>query len=221
MIDIAANLAAVRAQIHAACARAGRDPAEVTLVAVSKLQPVELVRAAYASGQRDFGENYAQELRDKARACADLPGLRWHAIGPLQTNKAKYVAAVADSFHALDRLEVAEELGRRRVGTPIRCFVEVNVAGESTKSGVRAEEDARRLVDAASRVAGIEVVGLMTMPPLEGEAAADVFAQVGAMAKGLGLTELSMGTTEDYELAIAHGATVVRVGRAVFGARPR
>lgn len=219
MGEVSAGLQQVRARVDAACARAGRDPRSVTLLAVSKLQPVALVRAAHAAGQRDFGENYAQELRDKARDCADLEGIRWHAIGPLQTNKAKYVAAVAHTFHALDRLEIAEELSRRRVGAPLRCLIEVNAAGEETKSGV-APEEVEGLLAATRALPNLAIVGLMTMPPLEGEAAAAAFAAVDALASRLGLPERSMGTTEDFELAIAHGATIVRVGRAIFGERP-
>ena len=108
-------------------------------MAVSKLKPAALIREAYAAGQRDFGENYAQELRDKAAELADLQGLRWHAIGPLQTNKVKYVAKAAHAFHALDRLEVAQELSRRRQGAPSPCYVEVNVGGEASKSGLAPE----------------------------------------------------------------------------------
>jgi PLP dependent protein len=219
VIDVAGNLEAVQARIATACAHAGRDPATVRLIAVSKLQPIDLIRAAYVAGHRDFGENYAQELRDKARALAELPDLRWHAIGPLQTNKAKYVAAVAHTFHALDRLEVAEELGRRRVGAPLRCLLEVNVAGEASKSGVSPDE-APDLLERVRRVPNLEVVGLMNMPPLEGDAAASAESRTNAAAAQLGLPERSMGTTGDFESAIAHGATLVRVGTAIFGPRP-
>src|SRR3712207_6069219 len=118
MSGVTERLAEVRARVAAACARAGRPPESVKLVAASKLKPSALIREAYAAGQRDFGENYAQELRDKAAELADLTDLRWHAIGPLQTNKARYVARAAHAFHALDRLEVAEELSRRRAGAP-------------------------------------------------------------------------------------------------------
>jgi len=142
MSSIAERLAEVRARVAAACARAGRAPESVTLVAVSKLKPAALIREAHAAGQRDFGENYAQELRDKAAELESLEGLRWHAIGPLQTNKVKYVARVAHAFHALDRLEVAQELSRRRLEAPLPCYVEVNVGAEATKSGVRPEATA-------------------------------------------------------------------------------
>lgn len=220
-MSVAEGLAAVRARVAAACARAGRDPSSVTLVAVSKLQPLAAIEEALLAGQRVFGENYAQELRDKAAALAHVPDVVWHAIGPLQTNKAKYVAKVATAFHALDRREIAEALGARRAGQgPLDCYLEVNVAGEDTKTGVPlADVDA--LYGAVRDVAGIRVVGLMAMPPLvDAEACRPHFRAVRAAATRLGLRGLSMGTTEDFEVAIEEGATLVRVGRSIFGARP-
>jgi pyridoxal phosphate enzyme (YggS family) len=219
--SVAERLAAVRARVAAACARAGRPVEAVTLVAVSKLKPAALIREAYAAGQRDFGENYAQELRDKAAELADLEGLRWHAIGPLQTNKVKYVARVAGAFHALDRLEVARELSRRREGAPpLPCYVEVNVGGEATKSGLEpgALGDFLREVRA---LPGLQLVGLMSLPPpTDDEARArGSFQTLRELARAHGLQGLSMGTTHDFELAIQEGATVVRVGTAIFGER--
>ncbi|MBK7398693.1 MAG: YggS family pyridoxal phosphate-dependent enzyme [Myxococcales bacterium] len=215
---IAEGLAAVKARIAAACARVGRDPGSVTLVAVSKLKPLADIEEAIAAGHRVFGENYAQELRDKAAALAHVPDVEWHAIGPLQTNKAKYVAKVASAFHALDRLEVAEALGARRQ-EPLDCYLEVNVADEATKTGVPLAE-VGRLYEQVRNVAGIRVVGLMTMPPMiSPEACRPHFGAVREAAQGLGLSGLSMGTTEDFEVAIEEGATVVRIGRSIFGAR--
>ncbi|MGZ3424396.1 MAG: YggS family pyridoxal phosphate-dependent enzyme [Polyangiales bacterium] len=212
------NLAAIHQRIEAACARKGRAPSEVTLLAVSKLQPSSMIREAYEAGQRDFGENYAQELRDKAEELAALY-VRWHAIGPLQTNKAKYVAKVATSFHALDRAEIAEALGKKR-STPLDCYLEINVAGEESKSGV-APEAAPALLDAVSKIENIRVVGLMCMPPMEEpEHARPHFRALRELARKLGLPGLSMGTTDDFEIAIEEGATLVRVGRSIFGARP-
>ncbi len=215
------SLAEVRGQIDAACAQAGRAPGSVNLLAVSKLQPAEAVRRLYAAGQRHFGENYAQELRDKAAALADLPGLVWHAIGPLQANKAKYVAKLAAYFHALDRVEIAAELSRRRAGEPLRCFVEVNVAGESSKSGV-APEAVEPLAEKVRALPNLALVGLMAMPPLEAEAEASRphFRAVASLARRLGLAELSLGSTHDFAVAIEEGATWVRVGTALFGSRP-
>ncbi|HZW91248.1 MAG TPA: YggS family pyridoxal phosphate-dependent enzyme [Myxococcaceae bacterium] len=220
MTDVAASWRAVLEQVRAAESRAGRPAGSVEVVAVSKLQPVEAIRAAHAAGARAFGENYAQELRDKAVALTDLPGLRWHAIGPLQTNKAKYVARSAQVFHALDRLEVAEELSRRRTGTPLAVYVEVNVGAEATKTGVN-PETLGALLDAVRPLPGLELVGLMTMPPLAPpEEVRPLFRALAALGRKHGLPGLSMGSTHDFETAIEEGATVVRVGTAVFGERP-
>ncbi|QSQ16575.1 YggS family pyridoxal phosphate-dependent enzyme [Myxococcus landrumensis] len=219
--QIAERLASVRARVAEACVRAGRPVESVTLVAVSKLKPAALIREAYAAGQRDFGENYAQELRDKAAELADLEGLRWHAIGPLQTNKVKYVAKVAHAFHALERLEVARELSKRREGTtPLPCYVEVNVGGESTKSGLEPSALPEFLTQVRA-LPGLELVGLMSLPPpTDDEARAlGYFQALRDLARQHGLPQLSMGTTHDFELAIQAGATQVRVGTALFGER--
>lgn len=219
--DLAQRLEAVRARVAAACARAGRPVESVTLVAVSKLKPSGMIREAYAAGQRDFGENYAQELRDKAAELADLEGLRWHAIGPLQTNKVKYVARVASAFHALDRLEVARELSKRREGAaPLPCFVEVNVGGEATKSGLEPSALADFLAQARA-LPGLRLVGLMSLPPpTDDEARArGYFQALHELGQRHALPELSMGTTHDFEQAIEAGATLVRVGTAIFGER--
>jgi PLP dependent protein len=219
--ELQARFLAVEARLAAACARAGRSRASVTLVAVSKLHPPEVVRAAWALGHRDFGENYAQELRDKHQALADCPGLRWHAIGPVQPKNARYVARAAFCYHALDRLEVAEELSRRRTGTPLRCLVQVNLAGEESKHGLPAAEVAAFLARARA-LPHLEVVGLTAMPPLveDPEASRPHFRALKALAASFGLPELSMGTTSDFEVAVEEGATLVRVGTALFGERP-
>jgi pyridoxal phosphate enzyme (YggS family) len=220
-VSIAAQLAAVRARVDAACARAGRSPSDVTLLAVSKLQPEAAIREAYGAGQRQFGENYAQELRDKAKSLA-LPGLQWHAIGSLQDKNAKYVAKVAHAFHALDRAGLADELDRRREGLqPLACYVEVNLAAEPSKGGVTPGELKALLAHVRSRT-NLRLAGLMALPPLEEEpeAARRWFRALRTLAEGEGLSGLSMGTTSDYELAVEEGATVVRVGTALFGERP-
>lgn len=216
-----ANLAAVEQRVRDACARAGRARESVTLVAVSKLHPPESIRAAYAAGLRHFGENYAQELRDKHAALGDLPGVVWHAIGPVQPKNAKYVAKAATVFHALDRLDTAQELSRRREGAPLRCLLEVNVAGEASKAGLSPAE-VPGFFAAARALPNLELVGLTTMPPLhdEPEASRPFFKQLAALAKAQGLSELSMGSTGDFEVGIEEGATLVRVGTALFGARP-
>ncbi|HZJ54041.1 MAG TPA: YggS family pyridoxal phosphate-dependent enzyme [Myxococcaceae bacterium] len=221
MTEVAASWRAVLDRVEAAEARAGRRPGSVEVVAVSKLQPPEAIRAAYGAGARAFGENYAQELRDKAEALSDLPGLRWHAIGPLQTNKARYVARSAHVFHALDRLEVAQELSRRRTGAPLAVYVEVNVAGEGTKSGV-APAVLGSLLDAVRPLPGLHILGLMTMPPLApADEVRPFFRALAALAREHGLPGLSMGSTHDFETAIEEGATAIRVGTAIFGERPR
>ena len=226
---IASNLRAIQERVTAAARAAGRDPGSVSLLAVSKTYPPEAVREAYAAGQRAFGENYAQALRDKAQALADLPALALHAIGPLQTNKAKYIAQSAAAFHALDRLGLAQELSKRCValGRVLPCFVEVNLGREAQKGGV-APEGLDALVDAAAELPGISLVGLMCIPPPtdDPQGARPSFERLRALRdERLGrhpsLTGLSMGMSHDFEVAIAAGATVVRVGTAIFGARAR
>ena len=221
MSDVEASWRAVLERVRGAAARADRPEQSVEVVAVSKLQPQEAMRAAYTAGARAFGENYAQELRDKAEALSDLAGLRWHAIGPLQTNKARYVARSAQVFHALDRLEVAQELSRRRTGAPLAVYVEVNVAGEASKSGVT-RPALGPLLDSVRSLPGLQLVGLMTMPPLAPpDEIRPHFRALAALAREHGLPGLSMGSTQDFEAAIEEGATVVRVGTAIFGERPR
>lgn len=223
---IAARVAAVRDEITASALRAGRDPSSVRLVAVSKTHPAECVRAAYAAGQRDFGENYVQELVAKREALADLADLRWHVIGNLQRNKARAVAGFAAMVHTVDDAALAAELDRRAsaVGRALDVLVQVNVAGESQKSGCA--PDALGAVLAAVRgCASLRVRGLMTVPPLgePAEASRPVFARLRALRDAHGgaeaLPELSMGMSHDLDAAVAEGATLVRVGTAIFGAR--
>jgi pyridoxal phosphate enzyme (YggS family) len=222
-VTIAADLASVRGRLDAACRRAGRDPAAVTLVAVSKKQPPEAIREAYAAGQRDFGENYAQELRDKQAALADLAGIRWHALGPLQTNKAKYVAGKVALLHTLDRVDLAQELARRAGGAKVRALVEVNIGREPQKGGVLPEELPERLA-ALAAVPGIELAGLMCIPPAadDAEASRPHYRALRELRdRLLPGGELSMGMSGDFEVAVEEGATLVRVGTAIFGERQR
>ena len=211
---------AVRERIAAACSRAGRDPASVTIVGVTKYVDLAAARALVAAGVRDLGENQYQQLRDRAPELADLD-VRWHAIGPLQTNKVRYVARWAHAFHALDRLEVAEALSTRRVaeaGQPIDCYVQVNVAGESTKAGVD-PATVGDVVAGCMGLPGLRVIGLMTMPPLASspEDSRPWFKALADLASEHELGGLSMGTTADYDVAVEEGATVVRIGSALFG----
>ncbi|MCC6337931.1 MAG: YggS family pyridoxal phosphate-dependent enzyme [Myxococcales bacterium] len=219
--ELAANLSAVEARIAAACAKAGRPRASVTLVAVSKKHPPELIRLAWELGHLDFGENYAQELRDKAQALSDCAGLRWHAIGPVQPKNAKYLAKAAHVFHALERLEVAQELSRRRTGGALPCLLEVNVAGEATKAGL-APAEVEGFLAQVRGLPNLEAVGLTAMPPFVDDPQTNRphFEATARLATSLGLSQLSMGTTSDFEAAVACGATLIRVGTAIFGERP-
>ena len=220
---IAERLAAVRAEVDAAARACGRDPSTVNLLAVSKTFPGAIVREAYDAGHRAFGENYAQELRDKATELSGL-GISWHYVGRLQKNKAKYVAAAADVVHALEDVEQAEALSARRT-TPLRVMLEVHLGGEASKGGLAPDQVLDRC-EAMARVPNILPCGLMTLPPPaeDPEAMAPFFAELADLAargraRGLALTELSMGMSHDFPVAIRHGATWVRVGSAIFGAR--
>lgn len=171
------------------------------------------MRTVYAAGQRDFGESYAQELAEKAAALADLPELRWHFLGPLQRNKAKLVARHACSVHALESARPAAALGA------LDAFVQVNVAGEASKHGVT-EAELGALLDELGRTA-LRVVGLMTLPPPDLRAAGAAFGRLAELARAHGLPRLSMGMSDDLELAVAAGATDLRIGSAIFGERPQ
>ncbi|MFT4621574.1 MAG: pyridoxal phosphate enzyme (YggS family) [Myxococcota bacterium] len=219
-MSAAERLATVRARIDAACRAAGRDPASVHLIAVSKTVSLEAIAPVAAAGQVHFGESYAQELRSKAEA---RPDLIWHFVGRIQTNKARFIAQAA-RVHALESVRQAEALARRAAG-PLRCLMMVNIGGEASKSGVLPSHALDRARD-LSTVAGIELVGLTALPPPgdDPESTAPYFAELADMAQrgraaGLPLTELSMGMSRDYPVAIRHGATWVRVGTAIFGPR--
>jgi pyridoxal phosphate enzyme (YggS family) len=218
---IAENLAAVKARIAAACDRAGRDPAGVTLVAVSKTHPAEAVLAALAAGQVAFGENRVQEALTKFPGLrAAHPALRLHLIGGLQTNKARDAVRVADVIESLDRPKLAAALAEaiRKEGRAPALLVQVNTGDEPQKAGVpRAEADAFIQVCRADH--GLEVEGLMCIPPAEADPRPH-FAWLAELAARHGLKTLSMGMSGDFEAAIAEGATHVRVGTAIFGGRP-
>jgi PLP dependent protein len=221
---IAGRLADVRARIAAAARRAGRDPDEVRLLAISKFQPVTAVRAAVAAGQMDFGENRAQELAAKLDQAP--AGVRWHFVGRLQRNKVKQVVGRVELIHSVDRVTVAEAIATHVAGRdlPQRVLVQVDVAGEPQKGGC-APEDLPALLERTRQLDGIAVTGLMTIPPVDADPAA-MFERLRALrAHHLStfpeLIELSMGMSADIEAAVAHGATIVRVGTAIFGPRPR
>jgi PLP dependent protein len=229
-VGIAANLADVRRRVDEACAAADRDPSQVRLLPVSKTKPPAVIREAYDAGVRLFGENKVQEAVAKAEVFADVTDLRWAVIGHLQTNKAKQVAAVAAEFHALDSLRLAEALDRRlhELDRTLDVFVQVNSSGEESKFGLAPEEVpdfAREL----GRFATLRVRGLMTLAVFsdDAEQVGACFGRMRHLQSRLQDTdahperwqELSMGMSGDYELAIAYGATTVRVGQAIFGDR--
>ncbi len=228
--DFRHNLAAVRARIEAACARAGRDPASVRLLPVSKTVDEPRIRNAYAAGCRELGENKVQEALHKSQALADLADLRWSLIGHLQTNKVRYVTRFAAEFQALDSLRVAELLDRRlqAEGRSLDVFVQVNTSDEASKFGL-APEDVPAFVRALPAFGALRVRGLMTLALFSENHAAvrACFVRLRELRDRLrqdqpaaaGLAELSMGMSGDYELAIEEGASVVRVGQAIFGAR--
>lgn len=228
--DLRHNLAAVRERIAAACHRAGRDPGTVRLLPVSKTVDEARLRLAYQAGCRELGENKVQEARSKARAMADLAELRWSVIGHLQTNKAKYVARFASEFQALDRLRVAEALDRRleHEDRTLDVLVQVNTSGETSKYGL-APADVEAFMRQLPHYPRLRINGLMTLAVFSSDAARvrPCFVRLRELRDRLretaptaiGLNTLSMGMSGDFELAIEEGATVVRVGQAIFGAR--
>jgi len=228
MATIAENMQEVRQRIAAACALARRPLESVTLLAVAKTFPADAVRAAFDAGERSFGENYVQEALDKIAALADLRDLlQWHLIGPLQSNKTRVVAESFDWVHTVDRLKIAQRLSEQRPAglPPLQLCLQVNISGEASKSGLAAEEvlAVARSVAALPRV---RLRGLMAVPAPASDPAAqrlpharlrELLARL--QRDGLDVDTLSMGMTADLEAAIAEGATIVRVGTAIFGAR--
>lgn len=225
MSRISQNLEAVRRRLTDAALRAGRDPAAVRLVAVSKTVPVEKLKEAVAAGQRLFGENYLQEARGKVEALC--PTVNWHFIGHLQSNKARGAVELFELIHGVDRLKLARaiEAAAASMGKVQDILVQVNLAGEASKSGA-APEAVPDLLREISRLPHLRVLGLMTMPPfLAPEAVRPYFAALRELREycqgltGLPLTELSMGMSGDFEVAVEEGATLVRVGTSIFGGR--
>jgi hypothetical protein len=219
-IDIAANVAAVRSRIDAAARRVGRDPGAITLVAASKTVALDRVAAVMAAGVLDLGENRAQELLMKAPALATTSGIarpepRWHFLGALQRNKVKALAPWVRCWQSVDREALGASIARHAVGAHV--LVEVNLGGEPQKAGCAPEELARLIDTLVGQ--GLVVDGLMTVPPQGGDPR-PWFARLRGLADDLGLATLSMGMTDDFEVAVEEGATMVRVGRALFGARP-
>jgi hypothetical protein len=227
---IAERVAAVRERIARAAQRASRAPGEVRLVAVSKTHPAEAVRAAFAAGVRDFGENRVQEAEPKVAATADLApsGLRWHLVGHLQSNKARRAATLFEVVESVDSLDLALRLARAgaETGRAVRALVQVDLAGEATKFGLP-EAELLATLEALRGKEGLRVEGLMVLPPFfeDPEGARPYFRRLCALrdrAHAAGLLEgreLSMGMSHDLEAAIEEGATIVRVGTAIFGER--
>jgi PLP dependent protein len=227
-MTIARNLQQIRQRIAAAAQAAGRDPASVRLVAVSKTKPAAAVEEAALAGQLLFGENYVQELTTKV-AQVRAP-VEWHFIGHLQGNKVRQLAGQVTLIHALDRLSLAEEIDRQwgRLGQSCAVLIQVNIAAEVTKSGTTASQ-VTELVRAVAKLPHIRIQGLMTMPPFfdDPDAARPYFRELRLLLEeieklaipGVSMEELSMGMSGDFEVAIEEGATLVRVGSAIFGSR--
>lgn len=227
-MSISENLTQINQRIRSAAEKAGRDPASIRLVAVSKTRPAADIAEALHAGQTIFGENYVQELTAKLTALKET--VAWHFIGHLQSNKVKYIAGEVSLIHSVDRLSLAEEISRQwgRLDKACDILVQVNISGESTKSGTT-ESGAIQLVKACSLLPNIRVKGLMTMPPFfdDPDAARPYFAELKRLSEaiaalhipGVEMRELSMGMSGDFEVAIQEGATLVRVGTAIFGER--
>ena len=229
MTSVVGNLQAVLGRISQACTTAGRAVDSVTLLAVSKTFGPESVREAFAAGSRQFGENYVQEALDKISALADLrQQITWHLIGPLQSNKTRPVAEAFDWVHSVDRLKIAQRLSEQRPAQlpPLQVCLQVNISGERSKSGL-VPGDVLAVAQAVAALPRLRLRGLMAIPEPAGDAAAqrvphralrELLAALNA--QGLALDTLSMGMSADLEAAVAEGATVVRVGTAIFGGRP-
>lgn len=227
-MDLRANLDAIRQRIAATCQDCGRDPATVRLVAVSKLQPATAVSAAAAAGQQLFGENYVQELLAKQQQVGAQ--LEWHFIGALQSNKVKYLQGKVGLIHSVDRLSLAQEISRQwgKAAEIADILIEVHLGDETSKAGVAVAE-LETLVRQVAQLPNLRIRGLMALPPYcdDPEAVRPYFRQLRQLAQqlqalklpGVGMEELSMGMSHDFTVAIEEGATLVRVGTAIFGAR--
>jgi pyridoxal phosphate enzyme (YggS family) len=227
-MEIAANLHKIRQQIAASAIAAERNPADVRLVAVSKTKPAVLVDEVAGAGQSLFGENYVQEF--VAKALEVISPVEWHFIGHLQSNKVKQIAGLVSMIHSVDRLSLAQEIDRQwgRIGQVCDILIQVNVSGEATKSGTTSAESTN-LVRQVALLNNVRICGLMTMPPFfdNPEAARPYFRELKILAEeicshaipGVSMKELSMGMSGDFEVAIEEGATLVRIGSAIFGSR--
>ncbi len=217
-VDIEANIREVQRRIARACERSHRSPGEITLVVVTKEVGISAIRAAFDCGLRDFGENRVQEAEDKIGQLSDLkPDVTWHMVGHLQSNKAKTAVELFDIIHSVDSVKLAEILSRRAEKT-LPVLLQVNVSGEATKSGFAVNEIAV-VVGEVRQLPNLRLVGLMTIAPLVAEEVRPVFRKLRELRDSLRLEHLSMGMTDDFEVAIEEGATMLRIGRAIFGNR--
>ena len=230
MSEIPANLTRIHEQIAAACRRVGRDPEEVRLVAVSKVKPAELIEEAWHSGQQLFGESYAQEFQEKEPQ-VQAPVI-WHFIGGLQSNKVKYLRGRVAMIHSVDRLSLAEEIDHQwgKLNRSVEVLLQVNIGDEASKSGCTPEE-LSELIAAIARLPHLRIRGLMCLPPYsdDPEEVRPYFRQLRELAEqikklhipGVEMRELSMGMSGDFEVAVEEGATLVRIGTAIFGERQK
>jgi pyridoxal phosphate enzyme (YggS family) len=220
VVDIEANIREVQGSIARACERSCRTPGGITLVAVTKGVEASAIRTAFDCGIRNFGENRVQEAEDKIAQLSDLkPDVTWHMVGHLQSNKAKTAVELFDIIHSVDSVRLAEVLSRR-AEKPLSVLLEVNVSGEVTKGGFSAGEIAAA-VEEIRRLPDLKVMGLMTVAPFaaEPEEVRPVFRKLRELRDSLRLEYLSMGMTDDFEVAVEEGATMLRIGRAIFGER--
>jgi len=219
-VNIAANIREVQGRIARACELSHRSPEEITLVAVTKGFEASEIRTAFDCGVRNFGENRVQEAEDKIGQLADLkPDVTWHMVGHLQSNKAKTAVGLFDIIHSVDSVRLAEVLSRR-VEKAFPVLLQVNVSGEATKGGFAVNE-VESAVEEMRRLPNLKVMGLMTIAPLvaDVEKARPVFRKLRQLGDSLRLEHLSMGMTDDFEVAVEEGATMLRIGRAIFGER--
>jgi pyridoxal phosphate enzyme (YggS family) len=233
-MSIAENLAAIRERMAGAARRAGYPPDAVALMAVSKTFPPELIRQAYAAGQRVFGESRVQEFSAKSAALSDLKSIQWHMIGHLQTNKAAKAVEFFSAIDSVDSLRLAQRLNEsaQRIGKKIEVLIEINVGGEAAKSGISPDSpELEQILQAVPQLVGLHIRGLMTVPPFtnDPEGARPSFRKLRELQQvlvarrlpAIHLDVLSMGMSHDFEVAIEEGSTCVRVGTAIFGERPK
>ncbi len=219
-MSVAERLGEVRERIERICARCGREPSAITLIAVTKVFPAAVIREAYGAGLREFGENYVQEFESKAPEVQDLAGARFHLIGHLQSNKAKRAAELFSVIQTVDSPKLARRLDE--VGRPLDVMIEVKLSPEQAKSGADPGELAA-LIDAVRAARNLHLLGLMTMPPWsdDAEASRPYFRRLRELGAQFNLSNLSMGMSHDFEVAIEEGATHIRVGTALFGKRKK